>query len=310
MKNKVLKISAASLGTLHCINKYIDSNSANNTMKASGKYYHWKHGEIFYRVAGEGSPLLLIHDLNVFSSENDWNQIMNRLTSKYRVYVPDLIGCGRSEKPSVTYTGYLYVQLISDFIKDVIGEEANAAAEGLSAAYVMMADSLDKNLFKKIMLINPPALSSARKLPDQRSKALIRLFGLPIIGKTCYYIAVNKSNTENYLSETCFYNPFGLKQQTVKAAYQAAHFRNGGGRFLFASLQANYLNVNPAEAIKKAEKEISLVLGEQLPAMEDIAEKYTELNDTIKVNIIKNARMLPEVEAPDEIADFLCEMDS
>ncbi len=305
MQKKLLKLTTASAAVLHCINKYIDSSVSNNTTKSSGKYYHWKHSDIFYKVSGEGKPVLLIHDLNVFSSENDWTQVMNQLSKHYKVYVPDLPGCGRSEKPSITYTGYLYVQLISDFIRDVIGEKTTVAAEGLSASYTMMADSLDEKLFNKVFMINPPAFSSFKKMPNQRSKTLIRLFELPIIGKTCYYIAVNRSNAENYFSEFCFYNPFHVKQQTVKAGYQAAHFGNGGGKYLLASLKGEYLNADSRQAIKKTNKEVTLIFGEHLPGMKELAEKYSELNENVKIAIIKDTKKLPEVEAPDDIADII-----
>lgn len=302
MKKTFLKLSAASIGALHCVNKYIDNSVSNNTKKIAGKKYCWKNGNIFYRVAGKGEPVLLLHNLNVFCSENDWNQVLPLLAETNRVYTPDLIGCGRSDKPSETYTGYFYVQMITDFVKNVIGERTTVVASGINAVYVMMANSLDEDLFDQIILINPPSLSSLKKMPDQHSKILLRLFGLPVIGKTCYYIAVNKTNTEDYFSEKVFFNPFQVKQQTVKAGYQAAHTGNGGGRYLFASLEGGYLNADPTEVIRKNNKNVTLVVSEHLPGAREITEKYMALNDSIQTCTLKNTKMLPELEAPELVA--------
>ncbi len=305
MKKTILKLTAATAGALHCINKYIDNTVENSTVKSSGRYYHWRNGDIFYRVMGEGEPILLLHDLNVFSSESDWNQVLRNLTSTNKVYVPDFIGCGRSDKPSITYTGYFYVQMITDFVKNIIQEKTVVAASGISAAYVLMADSLDNHLFQKIMLINPPTLSSLKKMPDDHSRMLTKLFHFPIVGKTCYYIAVNKTNAEDYFSEKCFYNPFCLKQQTIKAGYQAAHYGSGNGRYLFASQQGGYLNTDPTEALRKTNQELVLILSEHAPGAKEIAESYQKINDSLKLITIKDTKKLPELEAPERISEAI-----
>lgn len=307
MKKTVLKLSAASIGALHCINKYIDTTVSDNRMKSTGKIYNWKNGNIFYRVSGQGKPILLLHDVNVFSSENDWNQVMSSLSEDNRVYAPDLIGCGRSDKPAVTYTGYFYVQMITDFVKNVIREKTTVIASGRSSVFALMANALDTEIFDKMIFINPPAKSSIKKIPDQHSKILIRLFGLPIIGKTCYYMATSKTNTEDYFSERVFFNPFLIKQQTVRAAYQSAHYGSGNGRYLFASLEGGYLNTDPTEALKKAGKEITVLISDHLPGSKETADNYAKINESVKIRTLKNTKQLPELETPDIVADIILE---
>lgn len=57
---------------------------------------------------------------------------MKKLEKHYTVYTIDLLGCGRSDKPYLTYTNYLYVQLLTDFIHDVIGERPDVVTTGNS----------------------------------------------------------------------------------------------------------------------------------------------------------------------------------
>ncbi len=308
MKNSksLLKVSVAAVGILHCINKIIDSSVTDNTTaKSSGKYYHWKHGDVFYHVNGEGTPLLLVHDLNSFSSSYEWKEIAKVLSGDFRVYTIDLIGCGKSDKPSITYTNFFYVQLISDFVKDVIKEKTDIVASGLSSSFVLMANSLNDKLFDKIMMVNPPKLSSLKNTPNERSKILLRLFDLPVIGKTAYYIAANKANIEYYLTEKVFYNPFEVTPGIVKAYYDNAHTSKGSGKALFASLEGDYLNVDITQALKNASNRMILVNGMHNESKDDISLSYRRINDTIEVEEIFGSKLLPQMEAHDEMLETM-----
>ena len=51
----------------------------------------------------------------------------------------DLLGCGCSDRPKITYTNFLYVQLITDFIKAVIKQPTDVLTSGLSGSFAVMA---------------------------------------------------------------------------------------------------------------------------------------------------------------------------
>ena len=77
--------------------------------------FHMKH----ICPGGSGTPLLFIHDLTIGSSNYEYHRLINNLTDKHEIYSIDLLGYGLSDKPSMTYTGNIYEQLISDFIKNL-----------------------------------------------------------------------------------------------------------------------------------------------------------------------------------------------
>lgn len=302
--------SVAALAVLHCINRLIDSSFISNTNKKSnGNYYHWKHGDIYYTVSKSQEeskkPLILIHDLTVFSSNFEWNQVIHKLSENYTVYAVDLIGCGKSDKPEITYTNYFYVQMITDFIKEVIGTPTKVIVSGLSASFVLMANSVNNNLFTDITLINPKTISSLKKAPNDRSKILMKLFQLPIIGKTAYYITVNKQNTEYNLTEKCFYNPFHLKPSISKAYYDAAHASNGRGKSLLASLEGYYVNIDITGALKNAKNNINVILGSHNENVNEIQNSYTRINPNVTVRIISDSKNLPQLETPEELLRLL-----
>lgn len=55
-----------------------------------------------YLTAGEGEPVLLLHGLA--DHAETWSRMLPRLARRYRVVAPDLLGCGLSDKPPITYT--------------------------------------------------------------------------------------------------------------------------------------------------------------------------------------------------------------
>lgn len=302
----LLKTTVTAIGILHCINKIIDSVSiTNSTTKTAGKYYHWKHGDIFYRVTGSGSPLLLIHDLTVYSSNYEWLQLVEKLSENHTVYAIDLIGCGKSDKPAITYTNYFYVQMVTDFVKEVIQKKTDVAVTGLSCSFVLMANYMDKELFNKITLVSPSSISYLKSIPDERSKVLLRLFELPVIGKTAYYMAVNKSNVEDYLTEKCYYNPFNVKPGVTKAYYDAAHTANGDGKSLFASLEGLYLNADITTALKTAENEIIMINGSHRDRVDELEASYQAINPSIECYCITESKHLPQLEAPETFLNLL-----
>lgn len=303
----LITTSAVALGVLHCINKVIESNSvANSTTKTSGKYFHWKHGDIFYQVSGSGRPLLLIHDLTVFSSSYEWSKIAEELSDTFTVYSIDLIGCGKSDKPAITYTNYFYVQMITDFVNEVIKEKTHVAATGLSSSFVLMANAVNHNLFDEIMLVSPKNPAVLKQTPDKRSKLLVRLFDLPIIGKTLYYIATNKTNTDYYLTEKCFYNPFHLPGSVAKSYYAAAHnTSNGNGKSLLASIEGNYLNIDISNAVRNADNRLVIVNGMHNDNRKDIVKAYEKLNENVIIEEVDDAKHLPQLESVGEMLEVM-----
>jgi pimeloyl-ACP methyl ester carboxylesterase len=65
--------------------------------KSRGQYLDYLGFNIFYRVEGNGPRLLLIHGYP-FNSY-DWAPIWPRLTERFTVIAPDMLGMGFSDKP-------------------------------------------------------------------------------------------------------------------------------------------------------------------------------------------------------------------
>jgi pimeloyl-ACP methyl ester carboxylesterase len=308
MKNKkhsFFKLSLATAGVFHLINRWIGSYSnSRQSSSANGKFYHWKQGDIFYKQFGEGkTPLLLIHELSPLHASFEWHDIANDLKEDYTVYVLDLPGCGKSDKPAITFANYYFVQMVADFVHDVIGEPSYVAATGLSGAFVLMAAQLHKDLFKHIILINPHSISSLKRQPDNRSRMIQKLFDLPLIGTTAYYIITNKICIEDYWTEKQTFNPFVIDHRILNASYDASHAGGEFGKYLLGSIDGNYVNVNISNALSSLDTPIHLILGEQVPGYSEIIKEYRSLNNNITAEIIGDCKMYPQIEMPESILE-------
>lgn len=299
----IVGITALATVSLHLINKAVFAMS---TMKdrlhaRAGSFYKWRFGDIYYKKQGTGKPLLLIHDLNCASSAYEWNRIVKQLSENHTVYTIDLIGCGRSEKPKFTYTNYLYVQLISDFIKNVISHKCDVVVTGMSASFVTMACNANPELFDRIMMINPIPISAMKKAPGKRTKTLKLMLELPITGTLIYNICTSRISLRKQFHQEYFSNKRKCSSKNISAYSEASHLGKANAKYLYASLKGRYANINIASALKNINNSITILCGTDWKYAEEVLSEYTELNPSIEKCIIPETNYLPQLENPGKV---------
>lgn len=148
----LVKLGIFATIAMYFANKFVESSALLRKllMNNSGKYYHRSQGAVYYTKQGSGAPLLLIHDLYPTSSGAEWNEVIEDLAKTNTVYTIDLPGCGRSAKPHITYINYFFVQLLHDFITDIIQEQTQVMATGISGSFTVMAAHMYPDLFGKL----------------------------------------------------------------------------------------------------------------------------------------------------------------
>lgn len=308
-KNKLISaalVAGAAVGSIYAINRTISflANSKATLANANGLRYEWRFGNIFYTKQGEGKPILLIHDLTCGSSDLEWKSIVSTYAKKHTVYTIDLLGCGRSDKPSLTYTNYMYVQLITDFIKNIIGHRTDVLATGASAAMVLMACYNDDTLFDKIMLINPAHFETGSSNKKETKLAKF-IFEMPILGTLIYNISNTRQSYRELFRDKYFYNPYAVRASLIKHYYDAAHFGTTTPKYLYASINANYTGINTSRALKDINNSIYILAGEYEENMKETVADYHELNSSIEIATIKNTKHLPQLENPAEVLNAM-----
>lgn len=296
-----VKLNVFALGILHISNRFISSfsRSGNTLSSAAEKFYRWKYGDIFYRKAGEGSPIILLHDLNPSFSSHVWNEVIDDLSKNHTVFAIDLPGCGKSAKNKSEYTNYLFVLFLKDFIKEVVKRRSEILADGYSSSFALMASLADESIIGNIYAVNPMSIQELSTIAGPKEKLARTLVSSPIIGTTIYNMEMSRSNIDLSFTEKYLYNPFRSRDRYVESCYEAAHYGNGSGKYLLASLRGKYTTVDIRKALEIKSDSLTILYGTKNENGEAILKSYRRLNQNIKGIGIEQTKYLPQLERPE-----------
>ncbi len=121
------------------------------------KFLHVDGHKIRYLESGSSkNTLLLIHGLG--ASAERWSSVIPIFSDQYRVIVPDLIGFGQSDKPTIDYTVNFFVDFLEKFI--AILEINHPIIVGSSLGGQISAEyaSLHSQKIKMLVLVSPSGI--------------------------------------------------------------------------------------------------------------------------------------------------------
>lgn len=310
MSNKKLTITlsligltTAALSIIAAINKGLNKLATSKGLfrNKNRETYHWRFGDISYSVKGEGKPILLIHNLKEDSSSVEWSELIPELSKTYTVYAIDLLGCGLSERPDLTYTSYMYTQLVNDFIDNIIKRKTSVITTGKSCSFVLSACSSNEDMYEEIILINPENIHSLNKAPSKRTKTASFMINLPIIGSFIYHIVTAKNLIEEDFEEHYYYDKDHISEALVNYYYESAHLDGINSKNLYSSLVGRYTNANITRTLKEINKNIHIIAGHEIPNVENDMKEYLYYNPAIEVEYIDYTKGLPQLEVPEEV---------
>lgn len=302
---KLLKIGGGivlTLSSIYAINHIVFflATLKEKLYTKNGKYYNHSTGKIHYTKTGSGSPLLLIHDLNNASSDYEWNETIKKFSKNHTVYTLDLLGCGRSDKPKITYTSYLYVKLISDFVKEIICDKPDAIVTGDAASLLIMTGKMYPSLFQHIILVNPTDFSEINRYPNKVDTYKKRLLEMPIIGTAIYNLCHSRTVIQNKFHSEYIFDNHTSTLKYVSRYFEAAHLKGSASKYLYASKQCNYLACNATEGFSHIQTPVCVILGEMMDYTTEFSDWMIALNPTAEVAIMDHTKYLPQIEEPEE----------
>ena len=307
MNKKIKKLIAfaAFTGTaMYAFNKFIDYtiNRRGLTLAENENYYVWRNGTIYYEKKGSGTPLLLIHDLNPIASSYEWSKVIDKLSKTHTVYAIDLLGCGKSDKPAISYVNYLYVELVNDFIEHVIQQKTELLVTGESFTFAVMAARMNQSMIGKITAINPTDTTHNVQSPTECSRLVKHVFELPIIGTFIYNLVANKVTIQKQFREKYYYDATKMSYTLPDIYYETAHLQGSNGKYLYASMLGKYTNINIIHALKLIESPIHFIITDA--ASEEIVD-YMKYHDQLTIDHIERAGYLPQLEKPEKVIKLI-----
>ncbi len=310
MKKKIASITAlAGLTTLviHALNKthYSISTVKNILSNPNNKYYEWRFGKIRYIKKGYGSPILLLHNLTVGSSNYEFFRIINKLSEHHEIYAIDLLGYGLSDHPNITYTNYLYVQSILDFIKNVIGRKTSIIASGDSASIAVMAAHNDGIMIDKIGLINPQSLEKMNQIPNKKTRLFKFFIDIPVFGTYFYNLLTSKESFHKIFSKDYYFDQSIIREYLIEAYNESAHIPDYNSKYSFSSYAGRFMNANIIHALKQINHSIFILYGKEKEDINITVDTYIAYNASIEKFSIDNTKQLPHLENPKTVLEQL-----
>jgi haloalkane dehalogenase len=144
---------------------------ASHELRVGGLRYH-------YLDEGEGDVLLPVHGNPSWSFY--WRELVRGLRDRYRLVVPDHIGCGLSDKPSPREYSYRLARRISDLgqLIDRLGlERITLLMHDWGGAIGMGAAAAAPARFSRLVFFNTAAFRS------RRCPLRIRVCRIPLLGR-------------------------------------------------------------------------------------------------------------------------------
>ena len=101
-------------------------------------YHHSDGARVAYREAGTGPPLALVHSAGL--SHREWEPVVEELSDRFRLVLPDLPLHGDSEdRPRHPYSPEWTVEVLAGFLRDTCGPRPLVGGHDIGAQLLLRA---------------------------------------------------------------------------------------------------------------------------------------------------------------------------
>lgn len=267
--------------------------------------YSWELGEISYHDLGQGDePILLVHSFGPGHDGEEWRAVAEQLAKETRVLVLDLIGWGRSDKPNSTYDGELYIQLLNDFIEDVVVEPCVVVAAGLSAAYAVQVAVDRPEAVRAVGAVVPSGIEAEEDEPDIRDALVHWLLRTPVFGTAALNVYTSQTALGQYLRRDVLAAPERADASRIEHHYRSSH--QPGAHASLAAYLSGYSNHRVVDALGRFSLPLWLAWGRQAknPPVET-ADLWLQRAPQARLDVFENSGNLPHLEEPRAFVESL-----
>jgi pimeloyl-ACP methyl ester carboxylesterase len=267
------------------------------------KPWTWRGYDIFVTEAGSGPPILLVHSLYPGACSFEFRFLVPILARTHRVIAFDLLGCGLSAMPDISYSADLYVEHIVDAVKELVSEPVCIVGSSLGAAFSIQAAARAADQVRALIGICPTGLGDVLggdPTPAQRSLAV--LLRTPVVGESTFNGMASSPALRRFLRTQIYADPQSVTKDVIDHYYAVTH--QPGARFVPAHYAAGLLNCNVARDLPFVAAPLLVIWGEQASRFNPLgkAGEYVRLAKDARLITILGSGLLPHEENPDASA--------
>jgi len=269
--------------------------------KNKASFFDYKNHKIAYWAEGQGPDLLLIHGFPTASW--DWHKMWGDLTKRFRVYAPDMIGFGYSDKPKkYEYSITDQARLHEAFVDHLGIKEAHLLVHdyGVSVAQEMLAAFSERGS-EGFQILSCCFLNGGLFPELHRAKLVQKLLNSPI--GPIFNRFLSKRSLRNSFHD--IYGDKKASEMEIDYFYQLI-LHNDGKNIMHKLI--GYINDRRANAVRwkkalvKASVPIKIINGPLDPVSgRHLAEYCKKLLPNPDVTILEGVGHYPHDEAPDKV---------
>ncbi len=128
----------------------------------------------YWALGENGTPVILIHGLG--ASADIWMYNVDALAEQHRVYVPDLVGFGRSDKPGPSFSPFDYTRFLDDFRTTLSIDRASLIGQSLGGGVALHYALQFPQKVNKLVLVDSAGLG-------KEVIWTLKLMSLPLVGE-------------------------------------------------------------------------------------------------------------------------------
>jgi pimeloyl-ACP methyl ester carboxylesterase len=262
---------------------------------------------IFYVVKGEGKPLLLIHGYGAGSWV--WEKQMDVLSKNYKVYAPDTIGYGYSDRPRIEYTPETYIHFLRDFMDGLEIEKATLIGNSMGGGMAWALAALFPKRVEKLILVDCVPPDVLKQVSNETFRALAVVKDFPFLP----YLVIasrNKHSVKRILQE-CLFDRRLITPALLNRQRELIRFK-GSTWVLYSTLKHAKETSRMEGYLSLIDHPTLLIWGEQdLVFPPSVGEDLHRAIKGSKFHLIKKSGHIPMWETPEEVnrvmLDFLKE---
>jgi pimeloyl-ACP methyl ester carboxylesterase len=244
--------------------------------------------------------VVLVHSIHAAASAREMREPFERLAADRTVHAYDLLGFGASERPPIAYRAELFVDLLGDFLAEVVGEPADVVASSLSGGHALHAARRWPERFRSLVMVNPTGLVT---LADGRGAGgrLVELaFRAPVLGEALFGALVSRPSLAWY-DRKAYRDPRMVDRELLDHQWATAHQPNA--RYAPAAFVGRALAVDVARDLERLAVPALAIWTPPSGFQDTDAESraFAQLNPHLATRTIDDCGALPHEERP---ADF------
>ncbi len=294
---KGLLLGGAAIGLPALANALVARRSKRLDAPAWGRTrrYAWKSGEVSYQMLGEGDAIVLLHSFGPGHDSEEWHAVAEILAHGHRVYALDLLGWGMSARPELTYDGELYIEMIRDFLADIVGEPATLVGAGLAAAYAVQVTVDHPESVRALALITPSGVDLHGDEPDLKDALVYSLLRTPIFGTSALNLYTSRTAIQTYLKREIFAAPERVDAALIEHHYESSH--QPGSHSALAAYLCGYLNHRIKDMLPRLSVPLWIAWGSRAtsPPIET-ADLWIRQIPAAELEVFKDTGNLPHTE--------------